>query len=308
MGQPITKLTNRFIMPKISKAIESHERVMAQDALDDIARKKAMAGSSKYTDPSALQGFKRDTWRDDEMIPQEHSQRQFLQQNNQAGQEMPDDLLKFLNDKGPVTKNVDKALTSPKVYDSLQVEEEQRRQQDQQQNQRRLRRMPIIGDMDTAPGEDTSLDGTTVEKTTNFSTAVKNTNDAELRLTDREMFDLVSKLQAGAVKPETYVRDKLKALNVSEVDPQTKDTNIELIQNVMRYYAIPTLMQDTDKSIVGAWSGEHVNDLKKLGVRKAPENIRLFYEKEQKDTKRQEPKTNTRQSIEDFLHQEKKSM
>lgn len=294
-------------MPKISKAIESHERVMAQDALEDIARKKAMAGSSKYTDPSALQGFKRDTWRDDEMIPQEHSQRQFLQRNNQTGQEMPDDLLKFLNDKGPVTKNVDKALTSPKVYDSLQVEEEQRRQQEQQQNQRRRRRMPIIGDMETDPGEDTVLDGTTVEKTTNFSTAVKDKNHSELRLTDREMFDLVSKLHTGAVKPETYVRDKMKALNVSEDDPET-DTNIELIQNVMRYYSIPTLMQDTDKSIVGAWNGEHMNELKKLGVRKAPENIRLFFEQEQKDTISQEPKNSARQSIEDFLHQEKKSM
>lgn len=305
MGQPITKLTNRFIMPRISKAIESHEKVMAKDAIDDIARRKLKAGSSKYIDPAAMQGFKRDTWRDEEMIPQEHAQRQFLQQNNQAGQEMPDDLLKFLNEKGPVTKNVDKTLTSPKVYESLQEEEEQRRQQNQQQNQRRRRRMPIMGDMEIASGEESVRDGTTVEKTTNFSTAVKNVNEAELRMTDREIFDLVSNLNAGIVEPERFVMDKLKS-NVSEDDPQTKE-NIELIKNVMKYYAIPILMQDTDKSIVGAWNGENVNDLKKLGVRMAPENIRLFFDQRQKVTTMKERKTNARLSTEAFLRHEKQS-
>lgn len=306
MGQPITKLANRFIMPRISKAIESHEKIMAKDALDDIARKKLKAGSSKYIDPAALQGFKRDTWRDEEMIPQEYSQRQFLQQNNQARQEMPDDLLKFLNDKGPVTKNVDKTLTSPKVYDSLQEEEEQRRQQEQQQNQRRRRRMPIIGDMDSSSGEESVRDGTTVEKTTNFSTAVKNVNDAQLRMTDRELFDLVSKLNAGAIEPERFVMDNLKSLNISEDDPQTKK-NIELIKHLMNNYAIPVLMEDTDKSIVGAWSGENVNDLRKLGVRMASENIRLFFDQRQEDTATKDTINNTRLSTEAFLRQEKQS-
>lgn len=307
MGQPITKLTNRFIMPRISKAIESHEKIMAKDALDDIARKKVKAGSSKYIDPAAMQGFKRDTWRDEEMIPQEYSQRQFLQQNNQARQEMPDDLLKFLNDKGPVTKNVDKTLTSPKVYDSLQEEEEQRRQQEQQQNQRRRRRMPIIGDINASSGEESVRDGTTVEKTTNFSTAVKNVNDAQLRMTDQEIFDLVSKLNAGAIEPERFVMDNLKSLNILEDDPQTKK-NIELIKHLMNNYAIPVLMEDTDKSIVGAWSGENVNDLRKLGVRMAPENIRLFFDQRQQVTATKGTMNNTRLSTEDFLRQEKQTV
>lgn len=307
MGQPITKLTNRFIMPRISKAIESHEKIMAKDALDDIARKKVKAGSSKYIDPAAMQGFKRDTWRDEEMIPQEYSQRQFLQQNNQARQEMPDDLLKFLNDKGPVTKNVDKTLTSPKVYDSLQEEEEQRRQQEQQQNQRRRRRMPIIGDINASSGEESVRDGTTVEKTTNFSTAVKNVNDAQLRMTDQEIFDLVSKLNAGAIEPERFVMDNLKSLNILEDDPQTKK-NIELIKHLMNNYAIPVLMEDTDKSIVGAWSGENVNDLRKLGVRMAPENIRLFFDQRQQVTATKGTMNNTRLSTEDLLRQEKQTV
>jgi hypothetical protein len=294
-------------MPRISKAIESHEKIMAKDALDDIARKKVKAGSSKYIDPAAMQGFKRDTWRDEEMIPQEYSQRQFLQQNNQARQEMPDDLLKFLNDKGPVTKNVDKTLTSPKVYDSLQEEEEQRRQQEQQQNQRRRRRMPIIGDINASSGEESVRDGTTVEKTTNFSTAVKNVNDAQLRMTDQEIFDLVSKLNAGAIEPERFVMDNLKSLNILEDDPQTKK-NIELIKHLMNNYAIPVLMEDTDKSIVGAWSGENVNDLRKLGVRMAPENIRLFFDQRQQVTATKGTMNNTRLSTEDFLRQEKQTV
>ncbi|EJK60833.1 hypothetical protein THAOC_18753, partial [Thalassiosira oceanica] len=33
--------------------------------------------------------------------------------------EMPDDLIKFLNDAGPLERQVDKELTSSKVYETL---------------------------------------------------------------------------------------------------------------------------------------------------------------------------------------------
>lgn len=308
MGQSLSKVSKRFIMPKISKAIESHEKIMVQDALDDIAQKKIKAGSSKYTDPSAMDGFKRDTWKDSEMTPQEYAQKQFLQKNQAEQQEMPSDLLKFLNDTGPVTKKVDKDFTSPKVYESLQTEEEQRRQEEQQQRQRRRRVMQMIGD--ESPKTEALSDGTTVEKTTNFSTAVKEINHTEMRFTDQEMFDLVQNLNAGTVETTRFVKGYLNNKTQPINDEQQVQHKIDLIESLKIFYAVPVLMQDTDKSIIGAWNGDNISTLKMNGIKMASENIRLLMDQSSKVTRmetRENQKSQTRLSTEEFLRQSKKS-
>jgi len=267
-------------MPRISKAMDSHERVMAKDALDDIARKRAQAtaSNSKYTDPSGLHaGFKRDQWNASDSLPTERGQSAFLTKANlDTPQEMPDDLLKFLNDAGPMEKRVDKEFTSPKVYESLLVEEEQRRQQQQQDRQRRRRVMPIVGDGELDADAD-RMDGTTVSRTTNFSTAVRDENEAQVRLGDKELFQLLTDLQAEQITSDAFVRNKFSG--EESVTEEQRQDNINLIESMKKYTAIPALMQDTDKSLVGAWPDE-IEELKMVGVRMTAGNAVLSFEHE----------------------------
>ena len=283
MGQAVS----RRVMPHLSKAINKHEQVMAKDALDDIARKQAhaRATNNKYTDPSAIQGFKRDQWTDLESLPSERGQADFLsQQSSQAPQEMPDDLIKFLNDAGPLERKVDKELTSPKVYDSLLEEEEVRKQQQDSNRQRRRRMMPMMGegdgnntdvDVDVDSMSKEKLDGTTVSRTTNFSTVKKEEKETEIRLDDNQLFHLLSKLQTGMITPDAYVEEnKNEAMTVEQIEE-----NVKILQDMLVNTSIPTLMQDDDKSYVGAWHTEdRIENLKLMGVRMAGNEVQLSFE------------------------------
>jgi len=276
MGQAISKR----VMPSLTKAMKSHEKVMAQDAIEDIARKRAQAGSSKYIDPSAMQGYRRDTWSEQELIPRDKEQLDFLKASrSDAPQEMPEDLISFLNEAGPLERKVDKEFTSPKVYDSLLEEEEQRRQQQQADNQRRRRIMPMMEREESGQegSVDARMDGSTVSRTTNFSTSKKK-EETEFTMTDEDLYKLLSDLQSGLVTTDQFLLNKQKNVqNLSAVADEQEKEYVDLIENMQRFNGIPTLMQDTDKSLVGAWS-DQVEQLKLLNVRVAPDNVSLSYE------------------------------
>jgi hypothetical protein len=278
MGQAIS----RRVMPRISKAIETHESVLTKDALDDIARKRAQAAASnsKYIDPSAMQGFKRDQWSPSETLPSERVQNDFLAStkgNKGSAQELPEDLIKFLNDAGPLEKKVDKDLTSPKVYESLLDEQEQMRQQ-QQSRQRRRRMMPMISsegdavDTHSEGKEENDMDGTMVSKTTNFSTKKIDEGRPGIHLEDDEIFSLLSDYQKEEISAESFIDKRLSDVEngSNAMSDEEKREYIELVNNMLQYTGVPLLMQDTDKSYVGAWNSK-VEDLKLAGVR--PVNV-----------------------------------
>ena len=226
MGQSVS----RRVVPRLNKAFQKYENAATKDALDDMAQRQAAARSGKtggYSDPNAVHGgFRRENA---PALPQEAAQERFLrdQQQAKAGQqeEMPDDLLQFLNDN-PLEKTVDRELTSPKVLDSLLVEQEQGQdsssssggsgkdkeggasQKRAAPRTRTRRTMPLAESMiEDLPG-DVSADiagATGVQRTTNFSTADvdgEGAKDADgeqaqlerlLRLTDNDLVILLRK-------------------------------------------------------------------------------------------------------------------
>ena len=220
MGQSIS----RRVVPRLNNAFQKYENAATKDALDDMAKRQAIAKSGKtggYSDPNAIHGgFRRENA---PALPQEAAQEDFLRSQQPAGsaggqQEMPEDLLRFLNDN-PLEKTVDRELTSPKVLDSLLVEQEQQQQEGASaatsaDNKKRTprtrtrRTMPLAESMvEDLPG-DVSADiagATGVERTTNFSTTDLDGvggSDADsdearldrlLRLTDRDLASLLRK-------------------------------------------------------------------------------------------------------------------
>jgi hypothetical protein len=182
------------------------------------------------------------------------------------------DLIDFLNDTGPLEREVDKKFTSEKVYDSLLEEEEQRRQQREEIRQRKRTRMPMMENMNLEEGD--NMDGMTVERTTNFSRTVKEENVTDIRLSDKELFDLISKLQKQEITVDEYLSQKFDKDVLTE---NKRSENMELLENVKRYNGIPVLMQDTDRSLVGA-PQHNVEALKFLNIRMAPNNVHLTFD------------------------------
>jgi len=272
MGQAISK---RFIVPQLTKATKSYESLLTKDALDDIARKQAIARAKgqKYSDPSAQQGFKRETWGENQGLPKEREQRDFLIMQDAAPKEMPEDLIKFLNDAGPLERKVDKNMTSSKVYESLQEEDQQRRHDLENATQRKRRTMPMMEDGN--PEGDKlvdKMDGMTVERTTNFSKAVKEERDTDLKFEDSGVFDLLDKLKTRHINGNEYINEKFgEKVILSE---EERNRNVTLLEDMVKYTGIPVLMNDTDKSLVGVWT-DKVESLKLLKLRLAPDDVRL---------------------------------
>ena len=82
MGQSIS----RRVVPRLNNAFQKYENAATKDALDDMAKRQAIAKSGKtggYSDPNAIHGgFRRENA---PALPQEAAQEEFLRSQQPAG-------------------------------------------------------------------------------------------------------------------------------------------------------------------------------------------------------------------------------
>ena len=275
MGQSIS----RRVVPRLNNAFQKYENAATKDALDDMAKRQAIAKSGKtggYSDPNAIHGgFRRENA---PALPQEAAQEDFLRSQQPAGsaggqQEMPEDLLQFLNDN-PLEKTVDRELTSPKVLDSLLVEQEQQQQEGASaatsaDNKKRTprtrtrRTMPLAESMvEDLPG-DVSADiagATGVERTTNFSTTDLDGvggSDADsdearldrlLRLTDRDLASLLRKDGATLASSDAGGTDTNTADDIAKQKQMSAETYLADRLSTSDIASAETLLDDENRT------------------------------------------------------------
>lgn len=270
---------------------------MEKDALNEIQRKhiEAQRRGSKFTDPNALLGgFTRGTGRREQegtvggVAPEdwkEHEQEMFLRRQGQGDllddknegtiqgpPEMPEDLIKFLTDTGPIQRKIDKSQTSPRLYDSLVNEEEERKAREVESKKRpRRREMPMME----------GVDDVTTSRTTNFSMQTieeEGDDPTALHLTDEELYNMLVARKSGHCDPDDGSTDIASAASlyldrhfssVVDITEEQRKSNVTMLQNVLRYNGIPVLMKDTDGSYVGAWDHK-VSDLKMMKLKPVP--------------------------------------
>lgn len=218
--------------------------------------------------------------------------------------DLPPDLLKFLNDAGPVKRTIDKQLTSARVYDAIVQDETVAIEHARQANTRVRRRMPILSSSSRSPdatrgdGLVEENDGTMTERTTNFSNRTSSSNSVSspfnnyLGVTRQDFFDLSIKLQGVTVdSPEwkKLVHDKYESIAITSHRSKAKNTTTEttkggfdnlrdmaLLENCARYIGVPTLMKDTEGDIIGMWQYK-VEDMKhSLGLKAVRMNSLQF--------------------------------
>ena len=204
MGQAASKAKEAAIRaakdPRLSKDIQAQRtRAAAESQWKQTTSSTNTRGGGEYTG--------------DEYSPTRGHNLQNDTDANEKMPEMPPDLIKFLNDAGPLKRTVDKELTSTKVYDALMTDETTREEHTKQANLRVRRRMPIVSYKDhddliknderrnnkvmgVVEDDDDDLDdGTMTTRTTNFSTRDRSTNVIEFGLDRMEMFQLALKLK-----------------------------------------------------------------------------------------------------------------
>lgn len=124
MGQRFTK---RAVVPRLENLYQKHESNQIKESLQEMEMKKQMASQQNhtFTDPNALLGGFRRGQSEGSITESEINQKKFLEaqqgqlSGNKKNKEMPDDLIKFLNDLGPVQKKVDTNLTSKRIMKEI---------------------------------------------------------------------------------------------------------------------------------------------------------------------------------------------
>jgi len=207
--------------------------------------------------------------------------------------EMPPDLIKFLNDAGPLQRTLDKDRTSSKVYDSLLSNENERQEQAKQANTRVRKKMPIISAVtDTTNGDD----GTMVERSTNFSTTDRTSRilDETTRfgVTREDLYSINEKLKGvtnvDSKEWKKMIQDEYKSITAkdddsssteSKSDDQLKD--LMPFENCMRYIGVPVIMKDNEGDIIGVWPSTVESVKHSSGLKVVPSmNVDFIYKNE----------------------------
>lgn len=208
--------------------------------------KNAAAVSAQYSDPSAIAGFRR------RLDGQDLKQQQFLQQKagGRPNQEMPPELLKFLNDVGPVRKrDSSKQLGDRAGRESTSTIDASRRKEP----------MPLAE----------SVTGFETDRTTSFSHKHDVVDPKELSvdvvglyalLAQHDQYSVSSNVELVSDYYEQLIRGRNAEWTVSE-----QRSHKELLQNTIKYCSLPVIMKDTDDDFIGTWQ-HRVEELERMKV------------------------------------------
>lgn len=246
MGQKFS----RSIVGRLEKGMQQYRKEMDKDIMRTIEEKKRQAAPGGFTDPNALQsGFTRGM---SPSIRQDMEQQVFLESQQHPGtknnpnQEMPEDLINFLQDMGPVTRN--------KAVPRLRKHQQEELERIDRDSRRELRDMPIM--------EETKF---TTSRTTSFSRKVE---QEKFGVTGRELHQLLLSSNMESTIAAT--------LEQNGVDKAERNIFSDLLRNSIKYLEVPVIMKDTDDTYVGAWP-DRVDDLKLMKLTVVPESqVRLL--------------------------------
>lgn len=260
MGQK----ASRALAGRLEKGMQKYRHEMEKDihkTIQDKQRQATQAGSA-FTDPNAMEaGFTRGA---SPPIRQDEEQEAFLKSQQRTSseknnQELPEDLLKFLNTMGPVERKEKKGPRLRK-HQLEQLEEEGRQ----------VRDMPIMENVDKF----------TTSRTTNFSRRQEE-EDKFVGVTGRELYRLLQDCDQ-----EVTVESLVQRSNTNNDE---KKVYSEILQNTLKYMQIPVIMKDTDDTYVGVWP-DKVNDMKKMNLKVVPESeVRILLSVEDPEEQKQKP-------------------
>ncbi|KAG7349830.1 hypothetical protein IV203_012427 [Nitzschia inconspicua] len=185
------------------------------------------------------------------------STNQKQQENNMptaASMEMPDDLLKFIQDVGPARQTIDRELTTPRLLQKENAEELQKLESSRKPVRQR-RKMPLMGQDDRF----------TTEKNTHFRQGEDDTRTArgvvikDFGLENLHLYDLLVQRESNVSKSNEDIAkafsEKIteKAKDQAWTDEE-KEQQQRWFQQAMKYIEIPTIRLDSDGNMLGLYS------------------------------------------------------
>mmetsp|Transcript_26406 Transcript_26406/g.39033 ORF Transcript_26406/g.39033 Transcript_26406/m.39033 type:complete len:262 (-) Transcript_26406:314-1099(-) len=227
MGQQIS----RRLAANFEEGLQRARHQMREQVRDEVAKNRK---KNAFSDPNATAGFTRG------ISSNEYQLDEGKIKKSEELNEMSPDLIQFLNDVGPLKREMNKEFTSPRLRKSLLQQVEVERRDQEKDTGRNIREMPILG---------TEMDHV-VTRTTNFSTVDQNDQkEIEKGLTAYQLFELLS-----GKRPS---EDFLFAFSNKR---EERDEKLKLIELGRNYLQIPVLLKDSKTKEYYGVKSENVKD------------------------------------------------
>jgi hypothetical protein len=190
-----------------------------------------------------------------------------IQDNNDAGQEMflqrlhkvdptkkpegppdmPDDLLKFIQDVGPTKQSVDKELTTPRLLKEENLGELNKAESTRKPMRERTN-MPLMGEDE----EHTTM------RNTNFRSSSKLQEEKDFGITNMQFYEILTKKDANVETVGTAVDSFYKRLVPEENDwtDQEIEQHRQRLRDAMNAVELPVLRKDANGNFLGLYPAD----------------------------------------------------
>ena len=188
----------------------------------------------------------------------------FLQsQQKDAPQEMPSDLIRFIQDIGPAKRDVDKEKTSSRLLDSENFNELEKTEAERTSPRQRIN-MPLMGeDYDHS-----------VARNTNFSSRAEEV-EKDFGITNLQFFDLVRQKRDSSVDDDSKLVGKFygRIKGDDEWSEEENENHRKLLRDALQTVKIPVLRIDQNGNILGLHPdrvpGSEVKSVQPISPKKA---------------------------------------
>lgn len=247
MGQGASKVASKAVEKVAKQATEaarSPARIMSAPSPDVAPVSRGSGRTTTANNPAAFlrgSGMAEDDVRD-------QAQEMYLralhkvddEKMSKGPPEMPDDLLKFIQDVGPAKQSVDKDFTSPRLL-AQENESELIKVESARKPTRQRIKMPLMGDDETF----------TTTRNTNFSKlSAQEDNRRDFGLSYIQLFQLLSKKDDEI---DSFHQSILAEGDVSVWSEDEKASQRKLLADARQASEIPILRKDNEGTFFGLY-------------------------------------------------------
>eukprot|EP00980_Cylindrotheca_fusiformis_P005978 scaffold1278_cov191-Cylindrotheca_fusiformis.AAC.3 len=216
------------------------------------------------------------------------SQEMYLKSRQKdAPQDMPDDLLKFIQDVGPARQSIDEKMTAKRLLEKENVGELEKKESERKVPRKRMD-MPLMG-------EDYDF---SVTRNTNFTNSAQEV-DRDFGVSNMEFYELVRQKGTTGIDKDSVVEQFYKKL-VSADDKwseEEEEAHKKKLVEAMDAVQIPVLRIDPDGNILGLHPdrvpGAEVKSLQSIPPSKAVLVLEDVFHRPLPTIKRRRPEKNS---------------
>lgn len=232
MGQGASKRISKTAETVAKKAVESN-------SVPRLPQQKT--GLGRQATPKNPGGFLRGDDLSSQDIRDIGQEMYLKSRQKEAPQDMPDDLLKFIQDVGPAKRSIDKEMTATRLLQKENAEELGKKESERNKPRKRID-MPLMG-------EDYDF---SVSRNTNF-TSGSNEAEKEFGISNLQFYELVRQ-QGGEASGQASTVDSFYQKFVSMDDTWEEEDmkkHKKLLIDAMNAVQIPNLRIDPEGNIFG---------------------------------------------------------